>query len=89
VCTWNSKILEFEKNVIEPKLKGSNFGKTWLKPIPKKTSNKFLNVRIGSRALSKKEESNNTSINKIVIFIMIKVAFILIMVALLLVSTKL
>jgi hypothetical protein len=35
------EVLEFEKNVIERKLQGSNFGRTWLKPIPRQPSHKF------------------------------------------------
>jgi hypothetical protein len=43
--------------VIEPKLKGSNFGRIWLKPISKDLSHKFLNFGIGPRALSKKKKN--------------------------------
>jgi hypothetical protein len=31
--------------VIKAELKGSNFGRTWLKPLPGEPSNKFLNVK--------------------------------------------
>jgi hypothetical protein len=41
--------------VIKPKSKGSNFGKTWLKPVFKKSSHNFLSVRIGLEVLSKKK----------------------------------
>jgi hypothetical protein len=35
------EVLEFEKKVIEAELKGSNFGRTWLKPQPREPSHKF------------------------------------------------
>jgi hypothetical protein len=35
------KILAFEKNVIEPELKGSKFGRTWFKPLPKEPPHKI------------------------------------------------
>jgi hypothetical protein len=38
---------EFEFFLIKPESKGSNFGRTWLKPVPKESSYKFLNVRTG------------------------------------------
>ncbi len=42
MCTELSpEVFEFEKNVIEPKPKASNIGKTWLKLVPKESSHKF------------------------------------------------
>jgi hypothetical protein len=38
---------------LEPK--GSNFGRTWLKSIPKELSHKFLNVKPGTKVLSKRK----------------------------------
>jgi hypothetical protein len=34
------EIIEFEKNVIKPKSKGSNFVRIWLKPIPREPAHK-------------------------------------------------
>jgi len=39
--------------VIESELKGSNFGRTWLKPVPGEQSHKFSNVRTGLEVLPK------------------------------------
>jgi hypothetical protein len=35
------KVLEFEKKGIEPKLKGSYFGKPCLKPVPREWPQKY------------------------------------------------
>jgi len=51
------EVLEFEKNVIEPSPKGSNFGRTWLKPLPRESSHKILNVRPDWRFSKKKKRT--------------------------------
>jgi len=35
------KVLESEKNVIEPESKGSKFGRTWFKPLPEEPTHKI------------------------------------------------
>jgi hypothetical protein len=46
------KVLEFEKNVITLESKGSNFQRTWLKPLPEEPLHEFLNVKTGLKAFS-------------------------------------
>jgi len=60
MCSVCTKVFEFEKNVIEREPKGSNFEKTWLKPVPEKLSHKFLNCPNWRRGSLKKEEQDST-----------------------------
>jgi hypothetical protein len=56
------KVLEFKK-CDKIRTKGFKFGRTWFKPIPRKLSHKFLNVKIGMKGSFKKEELHSTHLN--------------------------
>jgi len=56
------KVLKFEKNAIEPKPKSSNFGRTQLKPLPRESSHKFLNVKTWLEVLSKRKNQTTLDI---------------------------
>jgi hypothetical protein len=54
------EVLEFEKIVIKPESKGSNFGRSWLKLVPRELSHKFLNVRTRSKKVLSKRKNGTT-----------------------------
>jgi hypothetical protein len=56
------EVPKFEKNVTEPKPKSSNFERTQLKPLPRESSHKFLNVKTWLEVLSKRKNPTTLDI---------------------------
>jgi len=48
------KVHEFEKNVIKPESKGSNFGRTWLKPVTREPSHTNFKMAEPNQRFSQK-----------------------------------
>ncbi len=53
------KAIQFEKDVLKPKSKGSKFERTRFKPSSGEPPHKFYNVKAWTRGFFTKEESHN------------------------------